>query len=159
MAVSITEETSYSTCCICFEEYDEVHCKPRILPCSHTFCLSCINVSCYAYFIFSVYVKISICCLLFLLSRLFCLVTVHSAAGHFHLWTFASSLAMNLPFTSFSSRIEFKSRKLRFSIYKQPSWIWNTDCWWLKAEIWNLLRLDLLLLLLTNLSNKYMFLC
>ena len=35
---------SLTTCCVCFEQYDEVERQPKILPCYHTLCNICIQV-------------------------------------------------------------------------------------------------------------------
>ena len=43
MATTNNEE-DFITCGVCFLEYDEEIRKPKFLPCSHTFCLPCLQV-------------------------------------------------------------------------------------------------------------------
>jgi len=55
MASSKEESEDLTSCSVCFFKFDMVERKPKFLPCSHTFCLSCIKVSQnFAYYSFSV---------------------------------------------------------------------------------------------------------
>ena len=39
------ESEDLTTCCVCFEVYNEGDRKPKFISCHHTYCLGCIKVS------------------------------------------------------------------------------------------------------------------
>ena len=39
------ESDDLTTCCVCFEVFNERDRQPKFLTCHHTYCLSCIKVS------------------------------------------------------------------------------------------------------------------
>ena len=44
-AAALLNETDIITCSVCFYEFDEFDHCPKLLPCSHTFCFTCLKVN------------------------------------------------------------------------------------------------------------------
>jgi hypothetical protein len=40
----VQQSDDLTTCCVCYEVYDEGNLKPKFLTCFHTFCLTCVKV-------------------------------------------------------------------------------------------------------------------
>ena len=46
MATSLSEQTKdLSSCCVCYDTFNDKKLKPKYLSCSHTFCLKCIKLN------------------------------------------------------------------------------------------------------------------